>query len=117
MTEFDATDYETFDDLPKKLYRVRVLRVGVVPDVALEAFAERFPDAHAEGRFFYPKADRVYLSRSGALERAELLRFNGVWCEVVECSPVWRLSESVSEKLARLEAENAELRERLEGVA
>lgn len=117
MTEFDTTDYETFEDLPKKLYRVRVLRVGVVPDVALEAFAERFPDAHAEGRFFYPKTDRIYLSKSGAMDRAELLRFNGVWCEVVECSPEWHLSESVGEKLARLEAENADLRARLGEVA
>lgn len=117
MTVFETTDYETFDDLPKKLYRVRVLRVGVVPDVALEAFAERFPDAHADGRFFYPKSDRVYLSRSGALERAGLLRFNGVVCEVVECSPVWRVSELASEKLARLEAENAELRAKLLEVA
>lgn len=103
--------------LPEKLYMVRILKYGVVPDFALEAFAERFPDAHAEGRFFYPSVDRVYRSLSGAQARADLLRFNGVWCEVVETTTGWRKHETRKEYVARLERENAQLRARIDALA
>lgn len=111
-----VSEFEIVHELPKKLYAVRILRYGPVPDSALEDFAERFPDAHAEGRFFYPSVDRVYRSKSGAEKRADLLAFNGVECEVVETSTDWHLHETQKQKLARLERENAELKARL-GVA
>lgn len=39
--------------------------------------------------FFLPAAGRIYKSRSGAVERAELINYWGGDAEVLECTPVW----------------------------
>lgn len=110
-------DYHFSSHAPKRLYAVEVLSVGPVPREALKRFASLYPERFAEGRFWLPPADRIYRSLSGAKSRAALLRFNGVECRVVECTPGWVPYETKTERMERLEAENAELRERLEEVA
>lgn len=116
----DDDDYlvdGSLPELPKKLYMVRVLGYGEVPREALRNFATLHPEEFRAGRFWLPRTDVIYRSLSGAKGRAGMLAFNGVSCEVVECTPDWRMWETQREKLARLEAENAALRARLEEVA
>lgn len=43
--------------------------------------------------FFFPSTKRVYLSRSAAQERADLIRRWGGTAEVIECTPRWQTVE------------------------
>lgn len=108
---------DALPELPRKLYTVRVLGYGEIPREALRNFATLHPEEFRAGKFWFPRNNVIYRSLSGAKGRAGMLAFNGVSCEVVECTPDWRVHETQREKLARLEAENAALRARLGEVA
>lgn len=93
-------------DLPEKLYALEVTLAGPVPDATLSAFE----DQHPGESFYYPSTRRVYRSVSAARARADLLRDCGCEVTVYECTPDWAVCETKQERIARLEAENAELR-------
>lgn len=61
--------------------------------------------------FFWPKADRIYKSRSAATDRANLLRHYGCTVQVMECTPQWLPVEIANRrrKAARLRAKQDRL--------
>lgn len=94
------------NDHPDKLYRVHVRSYGPPSAEAFEYF-----ESNVSGEeFYYPVAHRTYRSLSAAQSRASLLRFNGADAVVIAASPEWRLHETKDEKIARLEAEVAEMK-------
>ena len=109
VEEFEDSAVEDIvSDLPDCLYKVEVVGGGPVPEHMVEAFAARYPGQH---EFFYPTVRRIYRSASGARARADLLRDCGCDVIVYECTPDWQVSETRQERINRLEAENARLRE------
>ncbi|MCT1367207.1 hypothetical protein [Kocuria sp. HSID16901] len=108
VEEFEENTVEDLvSDLPDRLYKVEVIGGGPVPERTLANFAARYPE---QKEFFYPSARRVYRSVSAARARADLLRDCGCDVTVYECTPDWAVCETKQERIARLEAENAELR-------
>ncbi|MGO2360649.1 MAG: hypothetical protein ACTH6N_05910 [Brachybacterium tyrofermentans] len=104
---FDEDDIEYIhNDHPTRLYRVNVTGYHAPHPGAIEAFEQRFPGED----FFTPSVSRTYRSLSGARDRVSLLDYNGVAAEVVMADIEWRLHETKDEKIARLEAEIAEMK-------
>lgn len=100
-------------DLPQHLYKVEVLHWEALSEERYNEFFEKFPGRE---EFFYPSYSRIYRSLSGAKERAALLESCGASVAIYHVKPDWQVYESKSDRLARLERENAELKAQL-GVA
>lgn len=106
---FDENDDDIeyiHNDHPRRLYRVNVTGLHAPRPGAIEAFEQRFPGED----FFAPSANRTYRSLSGARDRASLLDYNGVAAEVIVADVEWKAHETKDQKIARLEAEIAEMK-------
>jgi hypothetical protein len=76
---------------------------GWAPEKDPEGWNEYSIERWGEVRpFFFPSTRRVYLSRSAAQSRADLIRHWGGEAEVIECTPQWRtVAEASRERRKR----------------
>lgn len=76
--------------------------------------------------YFMPTTDRIYKSRSGAVDRANLINGQGGNVYVVECTPRWqtlddardeRARRRLHEKAQKLREQLAEVQEKVQALA